>query len=89
MSARMKVVYSIAERNGRSYWTRVGAAFENQDGSLNVHLEAMPSALNELRALRKKGGKALREAVVRAYNEMAEEFGMEPIVLKKGKHGLS
>ena len=38
----MKVVYSITERAGRSYWTRVGIGFENRDGSLNLRLEAFP-----------------------------------------------
>lgn len=38
----MKVAYSITERNGRSFWTRIGVAFINKDGSLNVKLEAVP-----------------------------------------------
>lgn len=40
--SKMKVVYNIAERNGRNYWTRIGVAFVNQDGSLNVKLESFP-----------------------------------------------
>lgn len=38
----MKVVYSITERGGKNYWTRIGAAFVNSDGSLNVKLECLP-----------------------------------------------
>lgn len=38
----MKVVYTITERSGRSFWTRIGAAFTNRDGSLNVRLDATP-----------------------------------------------
>lgn len=38
-----KVVYAIIERGGgRKYWQRVGVAFVNRDGSLNVKLDAIP-----------------------------------------------
>ncbi len=40
--SKLKIVYVITERNGKSYWNRVGVAFVNSDGSLNVKLEAMP-----------------------------------------------
>ena len=36
------VVYTIVERRDKKYWTRVGAAFPNQDGSINVSLDAVP-----------------------------------------------
>jgi hypothetical protein len=41
-------VYSIREVQGKtaaedkSYWTRIGAAFRNRDGSINVVLSALP-----------------------------------------------
>ena len=38
----VRQVFAIAERNGKSYWTRVGAAFTNQDGSDTVLLDALP-----------------------------------------------
>lgn len=44
----MKTVWSIVDRvpsNGgpaRSYWTRVGVGFINRDGSMNLHLDAIP-----------------------------------------------
>jgi hypothetical protein len=41
-SSKMKIVYVITERNQRSYWNRVGVAFVNSDGSINVKLEALP-----------------------------------------------
>jgi hypothetical protein len=41
-SSKMKIVYVISERNGRSYWNRCGVAFVNHDGSLNVKLESVP-----------------------------------------------
>jgi len=38
-----RVAYTIVERTeGKSYWVRVGTAFENRDGSLNVYLDAIP-----------------------------------------------
>jgi hypothetical protein len=41
-SSKMKIVYVITERGGRSFWNRCGVAFVNNDGSLNVKLEAIP-----------------------------------------------
>ncbi len=40
----MKTVYTIVVRKGseRKMWVRIGAAFENKDGSLNVRLDALP-----------------------------------------------
>jgi DNA relaxase NicK len=42
----MKDVYAIydgkAEGKERSRWVRIGVAFENKDGSLNVLLDAVP-----------------------------------------------
>ena len=37
-----KIVYAIIERGARRHWLRVGLAFPNRDGSLNVRLDAMP-----------------------------------------------
>ncbi|MBN2193454.1 MAG: hypothetical protein JW751_11615 [Polyangiaceae bacterium] len=39
---KVKIVYNVTERAGRSYWNRVGIAFVNRDGSLNVRLESLP-----------------------------------------------
>jgi hypothetical protein len=35
-------VFAVTERDGKSHWTRCGAAFENKDGSANVFLDALP-----------------------------------------------
>ncbi len=40
--SKVKIVYNVTERAGRSYWTRIGVAFVNRDGSLSVRLESMP-----------------------------------------------
>ena len=39
---KMKIVYCISDHGGRNYWTRIGVAFLNQDGSINVKLECFP-----------------------------------------------
>ena len=38
----MKIAYNITESKGRKYWTRIGRAFINRDGSINVVLESFP-----------------------------------------------
>lgn len=38
-----KSVYTVIERDGRSYWTRIGVGFTNRDGSLSLHLDALPT----------------------------------------------
>jgi hypothetical protein len=40
--ATWKAVYTVIERGDRSHWLRVGTAFVNRDGSLNVKLDALP-----------------------------------------------
>lgn len=42
MSISFKIVYIITENKGKSFWNRVGVAFVNRDGSLNVKLDALP-----------------------------------------------
>ena len=40
-----KVVYSITENkngNGKSWWTRIGVAFTNRDGSITLKLDCIP-----------------------------------------------
>ncbi len=41
-NSKLKMVYVITERAGKSYWNRIGVAFVNSDGSLNVKLDAVP-----------------------------------------------
>ena len=42
--SKMKICYSISEREGqaKAYWTRIGVAFVNNDGSFNVLLDCVP-----------------------------------------------
>lgn len=37
-----RTVLAITERDGRTYWTRIGVAFVNRDGSITVRLHALP-----------------------------------------------
>jgi hypothetical protein len=41
--SRRKKVLCPLERNGKTYWLRIGTAFINKDGSTNVLLDAYPS----------------------------------------------
>jgi len=42
MSERMKVLCPM-ERQGKTYWMRIGSAFKNADESINVYLDAYPA----------------------------------------------
>jgi hypothetical protein len=37
-----KTVYVITERGEKSFWTKIGVAFENRDHSINIQLDALP-----------------------------------------------
>lgn len=37
-----KAVYTVVERDNKSFWVKVGVAFTNRDGSLNLKLDAVP-----------------------------------------------
>jgi len=40
--SKMKIAYVVTQRGTNKYWTRIGVAFVNRDGSINVQLEAVP-----------------------------------------------
>ena len=42
MSKNRKDVYTIKSREDKNYWIKIGSAFVNKDGSLQVYLDAMP-----------------------------------------------
>jgi len=37
-----RTVYAITERGEKSYWTKIGIAYVNRDGSLTCRLDALP-----------------------------------------------
>ncbi|MCC7536914.1 MAG: hypothetical protein IT379_11905 [Deltaproteobacteria bacterium] len=41
-SERLAVLAPIERPNNRTTWLRVGTAFRNKDGSINVYLDAYP-----------------------------------------------
>jgi hypothetical protein len=41
-ASKMKMAYVITERGGRSFWNKIGVAFLNADGSINVKLDSVP-----------------------------------------------
>ncbi len=41
-AARPKAVFALTERDGRTWWTRIGVAFVNGDGSQTCRLDALP-----------------------------------------------
>lgn len=57
----MYAVYTIVEREKRNgdVWIRIGSAFPNSDGSINVLLLALP--LNGKLQLRKKNKEAKKD----------------------------
>lgn len=40
--ADMKIVYNITGKGEMKFWNKIGVAFVNRDGSLNVKLESFP-----------------------------------------------
>ena len=42
MAAKHKICYNITTRGEKKYWTRIGVAFTNADGSINVKLDSFP-----------------------------------------------
>ena len=43
MSSKRKKVLCPMERQGKTYWMRIGSAYTNVDGSTNVYLDAFPA----------------------------------------------
>lgn len=38
----LKICYVITKNGNKSFWNRIGVAFLNSDGSINVRLNALP-----------------------------------------------
>jgi len=50
--ARPKIIYLIKENANdkkKSYWNRVGVAWENSDGSLNLEIDFLPGVKMNVR----------------------------------------
>lgn len=58
-----KAIYGVVKRGeGKGFWTRIGTAFTNQDGSLNLRFDYVPTDLAgttiQVRELEPKDDKA-------------------------------
>ena len=41
---KVKGVFTVRDKgNGKSFWVKIGAAFECSDGSWNIELDALPT----------------------------------------------
>ena len=67
--AKRLAVYVITEKEGidRTFWTKIGSAFKNRDGSFNVLLDALPVSgklhVREIDPTRRPGSEMLRDEV--------------------------
>ena len=43
MERRKKVLCPVQNKQGNTYWMRVGSAYINADGSTNIYLDAYPA----------------------------------------------
>ena len=37
-----RAAFALTERGEKTFWTRIGVAFTNKDGSITVQLDALP-----------------------------------------------
>ncbi len=47
MEKSYREIFGVVQRDGKDgsgYWTRIGTAFENKDGSLNLRFDYMPAS---------------------------------------------
>jgi hypothetical protein len=43
-TTKPKAVFALTEREDRTFWTRIGVAFVNSDGSITARLDALPTS---------------------------------------------
>jgi len=49
LQKRMYKVICPIERNGSTFWMRLGSGFTNKDESINIYLDAVPVGLKEVK----------------------------------------
>jgi hypothetical protein len=62
MNDARKDVFVIIERGEKTFWTRIGSAWVNRDGSINVQMDALPIS----------GKIQIRDAEPRAHDDQRE-----------------
>lgn len=77
--AKMKFVYVITGKGERKFWTKVGVAFVNKDGSLNCKLDSLPVG----------GELHIRDYVVRDPRDASETHQRAPLEYVEGPHVLA
>lgn len=64
MKPNMKQLVAVKTRNEKNFWTRVGVAYENSDGSYNLRFDYFPADLStttiQLRDFRPNGASGAR-----------------------------
>ena len=72
---KLKIAYSIVERNGRTYWNRIGIGFVNSDSSLNLKLDSLPVSgelqIRDYSPREEDGGRGQKRAMNRGLSEAA------------------
>ena len=58
----MKQLVAVVTRNEKSYWTRIGTAFQNGDGSWNLLFDFVPTDVGTTIQLREIKRAAAEEA---------------------------
>ena len=43
MSSERMNVFTPIQHNGTTFWLRLGSAYRNKDGSINVYLDGLPT----------------------------------------------
>lgn len=47
-TTKLKVLYVVTTRAERSYWTKIGMAYMNRDGSMTLSFDAFPANNNRV-----------------------------------------
>lgn len=77
-----KIVYAVTKnQQGKSFWNRIGVAFVNRDGSLNVKLECMPVGETQMQI---REYEPLEDRPDRANRSPAARFGDGPALASAG-----
>ncbi len=73
----IKQLVAVVTRGNANYWTRIGVAYENKDGSFNLRFDYLPTdplTTIQLRDFQKAGEDATADAAAGGGNGEAEAF---------------
>jgi hypothetical protein len=46
--SNFKIIWMISEKGDRTFWTKIGIGNVNKDGSITLHLDAIPTGTSKL-----------------------------------------